>query len=321
MANLLYLDDSTVKSMLKWTSLIEGIEKALGDLSLSRQGNTEAVIQPPRLIMPVPQKDGALLSMPAYLSHQNALACKIVTSFRNNAAKNLPSINATILLFDGDTGQVKAVMDGTEITAWRTAAASVVATKHIHRGKKQILAILGAGMQGRSHALAFKHFFEFSEIRIWNRTFERAKKLCTDLGAWAVPFRSNEECVRDADVIVTATYATEPIVQFDWVKIGAHINAVGFGVNHHNELSHPVYENSLLIVDSVEAANKELSKLIQNNVPIVTEVGSIINKSFTLPSNVRATVFHSLGMAVEDVVSANLVYNSYMEKIKKPTII
>jgi ornithine cyclodeaminase/alanine dehydrogenase-like protein (mu-crystallin family) len=153
-------------------------------------------------------------------------------------------------------------LEASEITGWRTAAASVVATAHMHRGKKEVLAILGAGVQGRTHAMALKHYFNFKEVkinfktvfyaycelkqlsshpcrqtnykplilnlkvRIWNRNPEKARKLCAELGSPQIykPYSSNESCVRGADVICTTTYASEPIVKNSWLKDGAHIN-------------------------------------------------------------------------------------------------
>jgi len=207
-------------------------------------------------------------------------------------------------------------MEGGEITAWRTAAASVVATKYLHRKEKKVLAILGAGVQGRSHALAMQHYFKFDEVRVWNRTFERAEQLCAELGSWAKPFKSNEQCVRGADVIVTATYAKDAIVYKDWLKAGAHINAVGFGVNHHCELAQDVYQHATVVVDNMPGAVNELKALVESGVSLHCELGHIIRKVNT-HTDTPYTVFHSMGMSLEDVVAAQIVYNKYLEEREK----
>lgn len=310
----LYLTDTQIKSVLNWDKLIPVIERTLGDLSTKYEAFS--VIQPPRLIMPIKQKNGALLSMPAFCSRDNALGCKLVTSYANNPQQGLPSIYGTILLFDADTGQVRVIMEGTEITAWRTAAASVVATKHLHKGETKVLAILGAGVQGSVHALSFRHYFNFPEVRIWNRTYERAKKLCHELGDYAIPYADKEECIKGADVIVTATYSPEPLVHLEWLKAGAHINAVGFGVSHHNEVAEAVYRKAVIVVDNMPAANKELKLLVEKKMCFWGELGEVINKTRTLPSNTKFTIFHSLGMAAEDVISAKLVYEDYAAQNK-----
>ncbi|RZF35330.1 hypothetical protein LSTR_LSTR003770 [Laodelphax striatellus] len=311
----LFMSDETVKSLLKWETLIPAVEGAMRDLS------KKDVLQPPRLILPIPSKNGALLAMPAFSKSESALGCKVVTSFQNNQEKGLPSIMGTILFMDSETGKLKVIMEGTEITAWRTAAASVVATKHLHVGEKKILAILGAGTQGRIHALAMHHYFQFQEVRIWNRTESRAKALCNELGSWATHYSNKERCVRDADVIVTATYSPTPIVRLSWLKPGAHINAIGFGVKHHNELEDEIYksESTVVWVDHMEAAQKELAELINNGVRMRGEVGQAMTLSHAQTQSSNITVFHSLGMAVEDVVAAKVVFEAHKEKLQAAT--
>ncbi|XP_054287351.1 ketimine reductase mu-crystallin-like [Macrosteles quadrilineatus] len=305
-----YLNESNVLKYLSWDDLIPTIENVLSDISHKDETET---IQPARLIMPIPPREGALLCMPSFSGKLNTLGCKVVSSFRKNAEKGLPSIFGTVLLLDAETGKVKMIMEGGEITGWRTAAASVVSTKHLHRGQKNVLAILGAGVQGRIHALAMQHYFKFSEVRVWNRTYERAEKLCNELGPWAKPYKSNEDCVRGADVIVTATYAKEPIIHEGDLQIGAHINAVGFGVNHHCEVSRDVYNLSAVVVDNMPGALHELRELTSSGVKLQCEVGEVIRKVTSLPDT-RFTVFHSMGMSLEDVAVAQLVYSKYMEE-------
>lgn len=283
------------------------VEKSLVDISI-KNGST---IQPPRLFMDIPDKQGLFLAMPSYSENDHALACKLVTSFPQNKSIGIPSVLANILLFDPITGKIKAIVEANRITAWRTAAASVVATKYLHKGDKNTLAILGAGTQAESHALALKEIFGFNEVRIWNRTSERAKILASKLPFECTICNSNEECVKDADVICTTTYAKEPILEDSWVKDGAHINAVGAGQSHHSELSEAVYRKSYLVVDHIESAEKELAGLIEMGIDMKGEIGNYINSSKTVPEDVTCTIFHNLGLAIEDLVTANFVYNKF----------
>ncbi|XP_075224748.1 ketimine reductase mu-crystallin isoform X2 [Lycorma delicatula] len=309
MCSPLYITDDQVKKLLDWNTVITAVEDAFRDVS------TDSVIQPPRLLMQIPPKNGVFLALPAFSQTKDALACKLVTSFENNPLKGLPTVLGIILYFDPDTGKIKAIIEATEITLMRTAAASVVATKYLHHGKKNVLTIVGAGQQGRSHALAMKHYFNFQQVRIWNRTPERAKKLCEELGSWAVHYNNLEESIRGADVIVTVTHnPSSPLVMLDWVKEGAHINAVGSGETHYKELAMELYKynGTTLFVDHMPSASKELKGLVDSGVKLEGEVGQIIGKVIDIPPKTKITVFQSLGMAIEDVLSAKVVYDAYI---------
>lgn len=208
-------------------------------------------------------------------------------------------------------------MDGTEITTWRTAAASAVATKYLHNGTA-VLAVLGSGTQARSHAETLDYCFSFQQIRIWNHRFEKAQKLTEKLiekGKSAVAYQSAEECVKDADVIVTATFASSPILRGKWIKPGAHINAVGAGINHHSELDTELYQTACIYTDTMASAKTELKGLLDLGITMQGEVGDIINGTKSAERE-RITIFQSLGMAVEDAVSAKLIYDEY-KKLKK----
>ncbi|CAH0385677.1 unnamed protein product [Bemisia tabaci] len=306
-----FLTNEEVKRHLHWNTLVPATETLFANVSR----HNELVIQPPRLIMPISQQNAALLCMPAYLAEDNVLACKVVTSFRNNAALGLPSILATVILFDGSNGGTKMIMEGTEITTWRTAAASVAATKNLFRrikDKDLVLAIMGSGVQAHIHAQAFMSYFSIKEIRIWNHRFAGAEALCKRLGDIAKPFPDKEECVKPADLIVTATYSPTPVVHYDWLKSDAHINAVGFGVSHHSELDENTYRKASVFVDSLDGAKQELKSLHEAGIKF-TEVGAVINGTERVPPNGGVTVFQSLGMGGEDAITAKLIFNDYMK--------
>ncbi|KAF6200371.1 hypothetical protein GE061_006674 [Apolygus lucorum] len=306
-----YLREADVQKCLRWSALVPKMESALSQLS------DKSVVQPVKLVTPVPGKNGVLLTMPAYSRKNNALGCKIVTSFSGNKTKGLPSVIATVLLLDGDTGKPKAIMEGNMITAWRTAAASVAATKHLHSGKKETLCILGAGEQAKSHAQAMHDQFKFSKIKIWNRTPARAIKLCEelDLGSICTVHSTAQDAASGADVICTTTGADQPILESAWVKDGAHINAVGANRGHHSELSVELHRRGAIVVDSMETALVEFADLIEQGIPLWGDVGSIINGKRSKPGE-KVTMFYSLGMAIEDVLSAELIYENRLAENK-----
>lgn len=164
----------------------------------------------------------------------NTLACKLVTSFPANSLlkEPIPTIQATIMLFDVSTGFPKAILGATEITTWRTVAASLVATKHLwfERHTNAIdprLAIIGVGVQGRMHAIGMVHTYKFASVSVWNRTRSKADELARELrelGVQVIVADKIEQCVENADIIVTATYSPVSLVRADMLKKGVHIN-------------------------------------------------------------------------------------------------
>ncbi|XP_050298388.1 ketimine reductase mu-crystallin isoform X2 [Anthonomus grandis grandis] len=274
-----------------------------------------------------------MLTMSGYLEDPlyGAWVVKILTGNPNNALlpHPLPTLNANIVLFDQETGEIKALLDGTEITSWRTAAASAVATKVIHSAaakSQKILSIFGCGEQGRAHAYCFYHLFTFDEIRLWNRTTQKAENFVRDLNKEfnTTKFkciREKEDCARGADVIITTTNpGNEPIVKYQWLKKGVHINAVGVvgsGPEKTFELDEETYKNSQVFVDSWEGANKELTELKAIGTDLKAEVGEVILGKVSLPVKDKITVFQSLGMASEDCAMARMIYDLYCAKLKQ----
>ncbi|GJQ72310.1 hypothetical protein Trydic_g3399 [Trypoxylus dichotomus] len=257
--------------------------------------------------------------MPGYLDTDelSSLACKVVTVFPNNVKHDLPSILANILLFNEKTGALEAIMDGTEITLWRTAAASAIATKYIQSSsKRNVLAIVGAGAQAKIHAVTFQMEFKFDKVHIWNRTYERAENLCKELNSnksgQYIPFRNLDECINQADVIITATFATTPLIKYEWLKTGVHINAVGAG-GTPMELDEATYKSSVVFVDHLSGVEHELQHLSSKGITFRGEVGGIINGTIPRPSDDEITIFQSLGMATEDCAVAKIVYEKYKE--------
>ncbi|XP_006876030.1 PREDICTED: ketimine reductase mu-crystallin [Chrysochloris asiatica] len=288
--------------------LIPPLEAALANFS---SGSDGGVVQPVRTVVPVTKHRGFLGVMPAYSAAEDALTTKLVTFYEGHSTTStVPSHQATVLLFEPSNGNLLAVMDGNVITAKRTAAVSAIATKFLKRPDSEVLCILGAGVQAFSHYEIFTEQFSFKEVRIWNRTRENAEKFANAVQGAVRVCSSVQEAVTGADVIITVTMATEPILFGEWVKPGAHINAVGASRPDWRELDDALMKQAVLYVDSKEAALKESGDVLLSGAEIFAELGEVI-KGLKPAQCEKTTVFKSLGMAVEDTVAAKLVYDSW----------
>ena len=290
------LDEAAVRAVLRMDELIEPVEQALIAFSAGR------VEQPVRQI--VKSHDGFFGTMPAG-GPDIGLGAKLVTFYPDNAAMGLHTHDALIALFRPETGEPLAVMDGRLITEMRTAAASAVATRALSKADAQVLAILGTGVQARAHVEALRLVRPFREIRIWGRTAENAERCAAEVGAVAVA--SAEEAVAGADVVVTATSASEPVLRGAWLAPHAHVNAVGWSGPTGRELDDEVVRGAFIVADSREAVMKEAGDIIVPGVPVNAELGEVLAGTKAPPPGKR-TLFESVGIAVEDVAAANLVY-------------
>src|ERR1700737_3067618 len=289
------LDEEQVRKHLPMADLIPAMEKALSDFSLGK------VTQPVRQIISVDPPGGFYGIMPALTP--DGLGQKIVTFYPPNAEKGIPTHMALIVLNNPQTGSPPAGMDGRLITEMRTGAVSAAATKLLAPKNSKVLAILGSGVQARSHVEALRLVRDFDEIRIWSQTKSHADEFAKEVGARST---SAEEAVCDADVIVTVTSSKTPVLRGAWLKKGCHINAIGACRPDWRELDNDAMRN-VVFVDSREAAMKESGDVILSGVKIYAELG----EAFAGKIDNRAgetTVFKSLGMAVEDIAAALLVY-------------
>ncbi len=233
------------------------------------------------------------------------LGIKIVTFYASNAERRIPTHMATIFLVDPETGTPLAVMDGRLITEMRTAAVSAAATKLLASPDAKILAILGSGVQARSHAEALRLVRQFQETRVWSPTREHAERFAKEISAKPM---SAEEAVRDADVVVTATNSKTPVLKGSWLKDACHVNAVGACRPDWRELDDEAMAN-VVFVDSREGALNESGDVILSGAEIYAELGEALAEKVPSRAN-ETTIFKSLGMAVEDIAAAMLVYRS-----------
>eukprot|EP00118_Oscarella_pearsei_P013292 m.104896 g.104896 ORF g.104896 m.104896 type:complete len:313 (+) comp37215_c0_seq27:564-1502(+) len=304
----LYIPASKVKELLHLEDLIPKIETALVNFSDKAAGG---VIQPVRTVIPIEQHGGFFGVMPGYNRQSSSLGAKLVTFYSGNAATGLPTHMATIVLLDSGTGALLAILDGEVITELRTAAASAVATKYLSSENAEILAIIGSGHQARSHLAALRLVRKFKQVRVWSRNREHAEKFAAEHSISVCD--TVQEAVDGADVIVTVTMASEPVLFGKWVKEGAHVNAIGACVPSQRELDDELMHSSVIVVDSKEAAEKESGDVLLSKASVTAEVGEIASGKVKIEPSKR-TVFKSLGMAIEDVVSAQLVYDTYMNQ-------
>jgi len=279
--------------------LIPAMARALADLSSGK------AVQPVRSVLPVAEHQGFFGVMPAY---NGALGAKIVTFYPNN--KGIHTHHGIILLFRPETGEPLATIDGRLITEMRTAAVSAVATKVLARPNSSVLAILGAGVQARSHLEALRLVREFREVRIWSP--RNAKAFAETYGVSASG--SAEEAVRGADVIVAVTSSMTPVIFGKWLSPGAHINAVGANRPSWRELDDDALALSKIYVESRESAMVESGDVIAAG-NIFAEIGEV--EAGTRPgreSDDEITLFKSLGCAVEDIAAADLAYQNALQR-------
>jgi ornithine cyclodeaminase/alanine dehydrogenase-like protein (mu-crystallin family) len=297
----IFLNEEQVRKHLRMSDLIPAMEKALIDFSAGK------VTQPLRSVITVDPPGGFFGMMPALTPE--GLGLKIVTFYPKNVERGLPTHMATIFLVDPETGAPLAVMDGRLITEMRTAAVSAAATKLLASPDAKILAILGSGVQAGSHVAALRLVRQFEEIRVWSPTREHAQRFAKEIGAKAT---SAEEAVRDADVVVTATNSKTPVLRGSWLKSGCHVNVVGASRPDWREMDDEAMTN-VVFVDSHEGATKESGDVILSGAKIYAELGEALAGKVPPRAN-ETTIFKSLGMAVEDIAAAMLVYRAVTEE-------
>ena len=292
---MLVLNQEEVARLLDVELLLPRLERAFVELSAGRAS------VPPRVAASVPEL-GLLAAMPGYVD--GVLEAKLVTVFPGHD----PSHQALIAVFDGETGTPRAVMDGTHITAVRTGASSAVATRALAREDARVLAVLGAGVQGRSHLDAVRRVRAFAEVRLASRSFDRAQALAEETGATAI--ESFEDAVRGADVVCCCTHASEPILRREWLAPGAHVCSVGAS-QEGPELDPQTVSAGLLCVESrvaFEPPPAGAFELQGLHPEAAVELGEVL--SGTRPGRASAeeiTVYKSMGHAVEDAAAAALV--------------
>jgi ornithine cyclodeaminase len=307
---VIFLSEAEVRELLDLDELVDALAAAHRDLSAGDAS------MPPRIAAMVQERQGLLGVMPAYLPSAG-LACKLVTLFPQNIDRH--THQAVIVVFDPETGTPLAVMDGTYITATRTAAGSALATRLLAREDAEVLALLGTGVQARSHARALPRVRAFSEVRVAGRDRVRAEALADEIGPHARAVSSYEEAIRGSDVVAATTHTTEPIVRREWLSPGVHVNSVGLNPSGR-EVDEQTVADALLVVESRESAlaappagAPELVGVRPADVH--AELGELV--AGTRPgrsSQDEITLYKSVGVAVQDVAAAALVLAAAKER-------
>jgi alanine dehydrogenase len=294
----LLLTETDVRQLLSMPDLISAMDRALTAFSAG------AVAQPVRTVVDIADRHAFFGVMPAYVASTPALGAKLVTVYHSNLEHGLPSHLATILLFDPETGALQAILDGRYITEARTAAVSAVSVKKLARANSRVLAILGSGVQARSHFEALAHVGRFDEVRAWSPTRANLEGFCRLTGARVMD--SPEAAVHGADVIALVVASPTPVLRNEWVSPGAHVISVGATRPNQSEMDPALVRRSRLFVDSRAAAMKESGDVIgAGEAHIVAELGEA---GASRASDSEITIFKSLGLAVEDVAAAHLAF-------------
>jgi ornithine cyclodeaminase/alanine dehydrogenase-like protein (mu-crystallin family) len=314
--SVLVLSRSEVEARLDLDELIDALATAHAELSAGQ------VSMPTRIAAHVAERDAILAAMPAYLPSAGALTAKLVTLFPENAGSALPTHQAVIVAFDPETGEPRALLDGTAITAIRTGAGSALSARLLAREDASVLALLGSGVQARSHARAFARVRRLDEIRVAARDRSRAEalaaELAAELGVDARAVSDYEEAVRGADLVAAATHSAEPVVERAWLRPGAHVTSVGVNPRGR-ELAAEVVRDALVVVESRAAAlapfpagSNDLLWPIRDGLVdeghVHAELGEIV--AGTRPgrsSPEELTLYKSVGIAVQDAAAAAIV--------------
>jgi len=322
---ILILSHKEVVELLQMKECIARMRAALIALAA---GETH---QPLRTIIRPPDAKGLMGLMPAYMSagksaHQAAYGLKAICIFPGNPAKGLDAHQGSVQLFSAETGELLAMMNASAITAIRTAAVSGVATDLLARTDAGNLAIIGSGVQARSHLSAVSQVRSLTRCRIASRRLEHAQKLAEEMGpdfSFALEAVATvEEALEGADLIVTATSAVEPVVRREWISAGAHLNLVGSSTPNAREVDNETMAAASLFVDRRESTINESGDyllavrdgLVGPN-HIRAEIGEVLNGD--KPGRTSAeeiTLFKSLGLAIEDLFAAEYLYREAVER-------
>jgi ornithine cyclodeaminase len=309
-----------VIELLPMTECIDLMAAALASLARDES------IQPLRTVLRVPGTNGALYDMPAWSGDPGALAVKLITVFPDNHARGLESHHGVVVSFDVETGRPACIVDAGALTAIRTAAVSGLATRLLARDDARTLALIGSGVQARSHLEAMLAVRPIERVRVWSPTASHRERLAHEASArhgLAVEAVDDAHAaVRDADIVCTVSGAREPVVRGEWLAPGVHINAVGASTPDTRELDSETMRRARIWVDARASALAESGDLLIARAEgaigddaIAGELGEVVAGLAGGRANaLETTVFISLGLAVEDAAAAHHVHRRAVER-------
>lgn len=311
---MLILNRLQVEALLDVDALIDALASAMADLSAGRAS------VPDRVAALVPGHEGFLAAMPGFVPSAKVLMSKLVSLFPHNAGTGLPTHQAVIVAFDPDTGQPVALLDGTAITAIRTGACSALSARLLARPDADVLAILGTGVQARSHARAMCRVMPIRQIRVAGRNYAKAAVLAAELSdtlqADAQAVETYREALQGAGIACATTHSAEPVIRRSWLTPGVHVTSVGYG---GREIDDATVADALVCVESRRSAlapfpsgSKDLLMPIRDGVitadHVHAELGELvagIKQGRNSPDQI--TLYKSVGVAVQDATAAALV--------------
>ncbi len=311
MRQTLYIREEQVKEVLTLTEAIEAVEAAFKDKAEGQ------VIMPPKLIIPLP--GGDFRAMPAYLPRQNIAGVKVVNSHPNNREKGLPSVMATLVLVEPETGFPLAIIEATYLTALRTAAAGALGTRTLANLNSRKLAILGAGTQGRFQLLSHKLILlNLEQVCIWSLdedlAWEVKRDLESQLGIEIRVCPDPETAVKGANVVVTTTPSRKPLVKNEWVSDGMHFTCIGADAPGKQELDPAILQRARIFLDDMAQGmesgevNVPLHEGLLKPEQIVGELGEVlVGKKEGRRSDDEITVFSSTGLAIQDLACGAVI--------------
>jgi alanine dehydrogenase len=320
---VLLLTEREIKPLLSIDEVMEAVEAAFREKGL---GYAQ---MPPKQYLLYTKYNGDLRAMPSYLERLNISAVKVVNSHPDNPGKfGLPTVMATIILVDPRNGAPLAVMSGTWITAMRTGAAGGIAAKHLARRDPNIVGLVGAGTQARTQLAAlFSLYKEFEEVRVWSRTSSTRDRYVNEMReaypdrAEIVPVKSVRDSVEGVDILVTTTPSRKPLVSNEWVSEGMHITCIGADAAGKEELDPAILKRAKIVVDDWEQAshsgeiNVPLAKGVITKEDVWGDICEIVaGLKPGRTSRDEITIFTSTGLAVQDAVTAKLVYDKAVSK-------
>jgi len=316
---MLLLTREDLEKVLAMREVIEAVEKAFLELY------HEKAKVPLRTILEVEKHNGFLLYMPSYLESSKALAVKVVSLYPENPKKGIPSVLASILLNDPETGKPLAFMEGTYITAMRTGAASGVATKYLARKDAKTVGIIGAGVQARTQLWAVYEVRSIEKAYVYDINKERSQNFADEMskkfGVEIDVVESPKEVAENSDILIIATTARKPVLRGEWVKEGTHINSIGWVGKDARELDSETVKKSKLVVDSREGVLNESGDIIIpikegiiDETHIYAELSELVAGAKKGRDNDREiTLFKSVGLAIEDAITAKLAYEKALK--------
>jgi alanine dehydrogenase len=308
------LSNTQISNVLRMSDVIEIIEQGFREYANNR------VVMPQRSATAVRNGD-VLLTMPAYIGGTvNILGAKLATVFVTNPERHrIPTVHALIAVFDPDTGMPRAILEGSMITAFRTGAVSAVATKYLARTDASVLGVIGSGNQAQTQVAGVCAVRKIEEVKVYSRNPNNVSsfidKMKTTIQQPIEAARSAKETVQGSDIVITATNSSSPVIRYEWLESGTHINAVGSFTSFMRELDEETVTNSKLVVDSTEACLAEAGEIAipiaQNRITganIYAELAELVSgKKVGRSSEHEVTIFKSVGLAFEDIVTSKNV--------------